>query len=86
MIDHTRSKMFKFECPADSINRQHRYMVYFKKRFLGKFYKLDEAYRFCNDQVFDSMILSWQYLGHDGYYHTFQREYLYSRDNQLSLF
>lgn len=86
MIDPSRTKVFRFESPADCLTRKHRYLVYFKKRFLGRFYKIDDAYSFINKQPFDSFVLSWQYLGYDGYFHTFQREYLYTVEFQLSMF
>lgn len=87
MIDPSLTRIYRLEAPVDVLHRKHRYLVYSSnKRLLCKFYNLSEVYKFINHTNFSRYVVSWQYLGADGYYHLFQREYLYAPDNQLLLF
>lgn len=86
MIDPTLTKHFYFDCPVDTINRKHRYRVYYKRKFLRQFSNISELMCYCNHASFSSYTVLYQYLGADNHYYTFMKEYLYQPDTQLLLF
>lgn len=89
MIALTSCRTFDVDgVPSDVIERRHRYKVYTMspKKLICKFYNYSTLMKFLMNHDFKSNVyVELQYLGHDGFFYTFRKNYYSFISNQLSL-
>lgn len=92
MIDFSSSRSFNLDVPItneDFISRKHRYRIYRAKprnQLVYECFKLSEAYIHLRETDFlCDVCLVKQFLGADGFFHSYSKEYFKSYSNQFSL-